>query len=105
MASSEAAVKAAWKLLDDDRNYATELTQKLVRIPSVNSKFIKDPDQNFRAAQEPGRRQGAQMMSKLRRKQHIGDAPWPAPIAGDRVNDISARWAFWNCGGLCSRLA
>jgi len=50
MASSEAAVKAAWKVLDDDRNYATDLTQKLVRIPSVNPKFIKDPDQNRESA-------------------------------------------------------
>lgn len=50
MASSEAAVKAAWKDIDEDRNYATDLTQKLVRIPSVNPKFIRDPDQNHESA-------------------------------------------------------
>ncbi|MEX0407835.1 ArgE/DapE family deacylase [Aquibium sp. LZ166] len=46
MATSEDAVKAAWKVLDAERDYATDLTQKLVRIPSVNPKFIKDPEQN-----------------------------------------------------------
>lgn len=46
MASIEAAVEAAWKVLDDEPDYATDLTQKLVRIPSVNPKFIKDPEQN-----------------------------------------------------------
>lgn len=50
MASAEAAVKAAWKAIDDERSYATDLTQKLVRIPSVNPKFIRDPDQNRESA-------------------------------------------------------
>jgi acetylornithine deacetylase len=50
MASSEAAVKAAWKAIDEERNYATDLTQKLVRIPSVNPKFIRDPEQNRESA-------------------------------------------------------
>ena len=30
MAKVEAAVKAAWKTIDDERSHATELTQKLV---------------------------------------------------------------------------
>jgi acetylornithine deacetylase len=46
MAKSEDAVKAAWQVLDADRDYATDLTRKLVRIPSVNPKFIQDPEQN-----------------------------------------------------------
>lgn len=46
MSNVEAAVKAAWKAIDEERGYATELTQKLVRIPSVNPKFVKDPLQN-----------------------------------------------------------
>ena len=50
MASSETAVKAAWKVIDEERSYATDLTQKLVRIPSVNPKFIRDPDQNKESA-------------------------------------------------------
>lgn len=50
MASSEAAVKAAWKAIDEERSYATDLTRKLVRIPSVNPKFIRDPDQNKESA-------------------------------------------------------
>ncbi|MDW6026137.1 ArgE/DapE family deacylase [Mesorhizobium sp. BAC0120] len=50
MASSEAAVKAAWKAIDEEKDYATDLTQKLVRIPSVNPKFIRDPDQNLESA-------------------------------------------------------
>ncbi|PDT64357.1 acetylornithine deacetylase [Bradyrhizobium ottawaense] len=50
MANVEAAVKAAWKAIDEERSYATELTQKLVRIPSVNPKFIKDPRQNRESA-------------------------------------------------------
>lgn len=50
MANLEAAVKAAWKAIDEERSYATELTQKLVRIPSVNPKFINDPVQNREGA-------------------------------------------------------
>ena len=50
MAISEDAVKAVWKVLDSEREYATQLTQKLVRIPSVNPKFIQDPQQNREAA-------------------------------------------------------
>jgi acetylornithine deacetylase/succinyl-diaminopimelate desuccinylase family protein len=50
MASSEAAVKAAWKAIDEERSYATDLTQRLVRIPSVNPKFIRDADQNKESA-------------------------------------------------------
>ncbi|MBW5437972.1 ArgE/DapE family deacylase [Bradyrhizobium canariense] len=46
MANLEAAVKAAWKAIDEERSYATDLTQRLVRIPSVNPKFINDPAQN-----------------------------------------------------------
>ncbi|UCI31862.1 M20 family metallopeptidase [Mesorhizobium sp. B4-1-4] len=46
MANVEAAVKAAWKAIDDEGGYATNLTQRLVRIPSVNPKFITDPLQN-----------------------------------------------------------
>lgn len=50
MASSEAAVEAVWKVLDNDRDYATTLTQRLVRIPSVNPKFVKDAEQNQESA-------------------------------------------------------
>lgn len=46
MAKSEDAVKAAWKVLDGERDYATDLTQRLVRVPTVNPKFIADPAQN-----------------------------------------------------------
>ncbi|RXH31895.1 acetylornithine deacetylase [Bradyrhizobium nanningense] len=46
MGNLEAAVKAAWKFIDEERSYATELTQRLVRIPSVNPKFVKDSLQN-----------------------------------------------------------
>ncbi|WP_247282748.1 MULTISPECIES: hypothetical protein [unclassified Bradyrhizobium] len=46
MADFEAEVKAAWKAIDKERSYTTELTQKLVRIPSVNARFVKDPLQN-----------------------------------------------------------
>src|SRR5262245_22869831 len=46
MANSEAAVEAVWKVLDDDRDYATTLTQDLVRIPSVNPKFMQDPKES-----------------------------------------------------------
>lgn len=50
MSASEDAVKAVWKALDADREYATELTQRLVRIPSVNPKFVVIPEQNREAA-------------------------------------------------------
>lgn len=42
---SQAAIQAAWAALDAD-NYLVEMTQKLVRIPSVNPKFIDDPEQS-----------------------------------------------------------
>lgn len=50
MTSTEAAVGAVWKALDEDRDYATRLTQELVRIPSVNPKFVADPEQNRESA-------------------------------------------------------
>ncbi|MGY3387482.1 acetylornithine deacetylase/succinyl-diaminopimelate desuccinylase family protein [Bradyrhizobium sp. USDA 3311] len=50
MANLEDAVKAAWKAIDEDGSYATELTRKLVRIPSVNPKFISDARQNRESA-------------------------------------------------------
>jgi acetylornithine deacetylase/succinyl-diaminopimelate desuccinylase-like protein len=46
MAKVEAAVNPAWKAIDDERSFATDLTQKPVRIPSDNPKFIRDPIQN-----------------------------------------------------------
>jgi formylaminopyrimidine deformylase len=46
MASTDDAVKAAWKVLDDDPDYVVALTQDIVRIPSVNPKFVDDPAQN-----------------------------------------------------------
>ncbi|XIA67791.1 M20 family metallopeptidase [Bradyrhizobium sp. TZ2] len=36
--------------MDNERGYVTDLTQKLVRIPSVNPKFISDPRQNCESA-------------------------------------------------------
>lgn len=50
MADSEDAVRAAWKALDDDADYVTGLTRDLVRIPSVNPKFVVDAEQNREAA-------------------------------------------------------
>jgi acetylornithine deacetylase len=50
MSNTEAAVQAAWRAIEKDQGYATELTQKLVRIPSVNPKFVKDPAQNRESA-------------------------------------------------------
>ncbi|UPJ47847.1 hypothetical protein IVB30_32295 [Bradyrhizobium sp. 200] len=50
MAHIETAVKAAWKAIDNERSYATGLTQKLVQIPSVNPKFVRDPAQNRESA-------------------------------------------------------
>lgn len=46
----EAAVEAAWKAVDNERSYATDLTQELVRIPSVNPKFVSDPLQSREGA-------------------------------------------------------
>jgi acetylornithine deacetylase/succinyl-diaminopimelate desuccinylase family protein len=50
MTNTDAAVAAAWKMLDDDPDYATDLTRDLVRIPSVNPKFVRDPEQNRESA-------------------------------------------------------
>ncbi|SPP98343.1 M20 family metallopeptidase [Bradyrhizobium vignae] len=50
MGKLDAAVKAAWSAIDRERSYTTELTQRLVRIPSVNPKFINDPDQTRESA-------------------------------------------------------
>ncbi|RWG00849.1 ArgE/DapE family deacylase [Mesorhizobium sp.] len=49
MAKAEAAIQAAWKAIDEEREYATELTQKMVRVPTVNPKFVLDADQNKEA--------------------------------------------------------
>lgn len=46
MASLDSAVNAIWKVLDDERDYVAALTQELVRIPTVNPKFVADPAQN-----------------------------------------------------------
>lgn len=46
MASVAGAVKAVWKVIGRDWDCAPELSWKLVRIPCVNPKFIKDPHQN-----------------------------------------------------------
>ncbi|WP_456659654.1 M20 family metallopeptidase [Bradyrhizobium sp. JR3.5] len=50
MGNLDAAVKAAWSAIDRERSYTTELTQRLVRIPSVNPKFVNDPSQNRESA-------------------------------------------------------
>src|SRR5206468_9289351 len=50
MTNIEAAVKAVWKTIDNERSYVTDLTRELVRIPSVNPKFFKDPAQNRESA-------------------------------------------------------
>lgn len=47
---AEAAVEAVWKAIDEEGGYVTDLTRKLVRIPSVNPKFVLDPDQNNESA-------------------------------------------------------
>ncbi|TWG95962.1 acetylornithine deacetylase [Mesorhizobium sp. J18] len=49
MSGREQAVEAAWKVLDGDPDYEIALTQDLVRIPSVNPKFVQDPEQNKEA--------------------------------------------------------
>ncbi|WP_119269833.1 M20 family metallopeptidase [Taklimakanibacter deserti] len=50
MGKTQDAINAVWKALDADRDYVTVLTQNLVRIPSVNPKFVKDPEQNRESA-------------------------------------------------------
>lgn len=40
------AVRAAWEAIDAERDYAIELTQSLVRIPTVNPKFEENPELN-----------------------------------------------------------
>lgn len=49
MANLEAAAKAAGKAIDHERSHVTELTQTLLRIPSVNP-FISDPLQTRESA-------------------------------------------------------
>lgn len=50
MSKTEDAVSAVWRALDDDVNYAIDLTRDLVRIPSVNPRFVTDPGINKEAA-------------------------------------------------------
>jgi hypothetical protein len=54
VAGTEEAIKAIWKTLDEEPGYVAGLTQELVRIPSVNPKFVQDPEQNREAAVKTG---------------------------------------------------
>ncbi len=40
------AIEAVWKAIDNDPDFVLELTQELVRVPSVNPKFQVDPKLN-----------------------------------------------------------
>src|SRR3569832_752980 len=40
------AVKAVWEAIDANPDYVVNLTRDLVRIPSVNPKFVENPKQN-----------------------------------------------------------
>lgn len=46
MADNTKEVEAVWAAIDKERTYTTDLTQRLVRIPSVNPKFVKDESIN-----------------------------------------------------------
>lgn len=48
--TSQNAIDKVWSFLDQESDYAQDLTQRLVRIPSVNPKFQLDPAQNKEAA-------------------------------------------------------
>ncbi len=40
------AIERVWSSLEAERDFAVELTQALVRIPTVNPKFVADPELN-----------------------------------------------------------
>lgn len=50
MADKETAIEKVWKLLDEEADYVVKLTQDIVRIPSVNPRFVTDAEQNREAA-------------------------------------------------------
>jgi acetylornithine deacetylase/succinyl-diaminopimelate desuccinylase family protein len=50
MTKAEDAVNTVWSVLDRDADFATALTGDLVRIPSVNPRFVADPAINREAA-------------------------------------------------------
>lgn len=50
MADKETAIEKIWKLLDEEADYVVKLTQDIVRIPSVNPRFVTDAEQNREAA-------------------------------------------------------
>jgi acetylornithine deacetylase len=44
------ATEAVWKILDAEEDYVVDLTQRMVRVPSVNPKFVVVEGQNDEAA-------------------------------------------------------
>ncbi|WP_189638029.1 hypothetical protein [Rhizobium sp. R693] len=36
----QTATEAMWKILDVEEDYVVDLTQRMVRVPSVNTKFV-----------------------------------------------------------------
>ena len=46
MTTQNEAVKAAWAAVDRDRDFVVNLTRDLVRIPTVNPKFVAEPEIN-----------------------------------------------------------
>lgn len=50
MSKRDDAIEKITRILDSDSDYTVDLTQRLVRIPSVNPKAFKDPDFNRESA-------------------------------------------------------
>lgn len=49
MSANDDAVRAVWTAVDRERDFVVELTRDLVRIPTVNPKFVADPAINREA--------------------------------------------------------
>ncbi|MBD9626369.1 hypothetical protein IB279_25810 [Ensifer sp. ENS06] len=44
------SIETVWKVLDDSADYVIDLTQRMIRVPSVNPKFVVIDGQNNECA-------------------------------------------------------
>jgi len=90
MAEAEKAVKAAWEVLDKERDYVTELTQAIVRIPSVNPKFVQDPAQNNEPAVQDRLQSEAEAMGFATERWEVfpGRPNLVSDLAGDEARSL-----------------
>lgn len=90
MADKETAIEKVWKLLDEEAGYVVGLTQDIVRIPSVNPRFVTDAEQNREAAVQDRLQQETEALGfKSDRWEVFPDRPnLVADLAGDEDKSL-----------------